>query len=342
MEKLMEINHLEITFVNDEVSTKVVKDISFSLYEGETLAFVGESGCGKSVTAKALMGLLPQKKVRIGEKSEILYRGENILNYREEQWTDYCGKECAMIFQDSMAALNPTMTVGRQIAENLLVHRKISKAEAMKKAVEALEGVGISKPEQRAMQYPHEFSGGMRQRSMIAMAMICHPRILIADEPTTALDVTIQAQILELMGRLKKQNQMSMLLITHDLGVVAGIADRIAVMYAGKIVEIGSCRDIYYRMKHPYTKGLLDSVPRLDVGREKKMKAVGGMPPNMANEQKGCPFAPRCRYCMEICMEEEPPVYDFGEGHQAACWLHDPEAGGLQCEFSTGGGRECL
>lgn len=246
-----------------------------------------------------------------------------------------------MIFQDSMAALNPTVTVGKQIAENLLVHTKISKAEAMQEAVKALKEVGIQAPEQRARQYPHEFSGGMRQRSMIAMAMICHPRILIADEPTTALDVTIQAQILELMDKLKKKNKMSLLLITHDLGIVAGMADRIAVMYGGKIVETGSRRDIYYQMRHPYTKGLLESVPRLDIESGKKMESIKGMPPNLESEPQGCAFAPRCKYCMAICMEEEPPEYEFGNGHKASCWLHAPEADIEGCELHTGGGSLC-
>jgi len=202
----------------------------------------------------------------------------------------------------------------------------------MKEAEKALKEVGISKPEKRSRQYPHEFSGGMRQRSMIAMAMICHPKVLIADEPTTALDVTIQAQILELMENLKNKNQMSLLLITHDLGIVAGMADRVAVMYAGKIVEIGNYRDIYYHMKHPYTRGLLSSAPRLNVEKGKTMEAIAGMPPNLENEFKGCAFVPRCKYCMDKCKEKEPPLHDFGNGHHASCWLYDEAANGYKCK----------
>lgn len=341
MKKLMEIENLEVTFPDHGKELRAVRGISFELYEGEALALVGESGCGKSVTARAMMGLLPGRNRQIGEQSQIRYKGKNILGYTDEEWNRYCGEECAMIFQDAMAALNPTQTVGAQIAENLVVHRSISKSEAMQEAVRMLKEVGISNPGERVKQYPHEFSGGMRQRSMIAMAMICHPKILIADEPTTALDVTIRAQILSLMKRLKEKNKMSLLLITHDLGIVAGMADRTAVMYAGKIVEIGDSRLIYYDTRHPYTYSLLRAVPRLDMEKGKKLMAIEGMPPKLTEPQKGCPFAARCLYCMEVCMEEEPPIYMFGDGHQAACWLHDPQADTSGCEFQTGGERVC-
>lgn len=328
MEKLLDVHNLEISFRSRRAETKAVRDVSFSLYEGETLALVGESGCGKSVTAKALMGLLTKKEVRVAENSRILYQGENILDYSEEQWRRYCGQECAMIFQDSMAALNPTIWVGKQIAENLRIHQKITMKEAMKAAENALEEVGISNPKRRVRQYPHEFSGGMRQRSMIAMAMVCHPKILIADEPTTALDVTIQTQILELMKELKEKNRMSMLLITHDLGVVAGMADRIAVMYAGKIIELGTCREIYYQGKHPYTKALLNSALRLDLQKGEVAEEIKGMPSNLEEEWKGCAFAPRCRDCRSICREQEPPIYELSGGHQVSCWKMKEEESG--------------
>lgn len=337
MRKRMEIKNLEITFPDHGKALHAVRGISFDIYEGEAMALVGESGCGKSVTAKAVMGLLPGRTQLIGSESEIKYNGRNILKYTEDEWTRYCGNECAMIFQDAMAALNPTKTIGEQVAENLIVHNKISKKDAMKKAEEMLAKVGISNAQERVRQYPHEFSGGMRQRSMIAMAMICQPKILIADEPTTALDVTIQAQILNLMNRLKIENKMSLLLITHDLGVVAGMADRTAVMYAGKIVEIGGSREVYYDTRHPYTYSLLQAVPRLDMEKGKKLMAIEGMPPKLTKKQSGCAFASRCSYCMNICMKEEPPVYEFGDGHQAACWLHHPEADTSGCPFKTGG-----
>lgn len=321
MDKILEIKNLSIGFKDKKEETPVVKNISFSLFEGEVLAIVGESGCGKSVTAKSLMGLLPDENATIYSESQVIYKGENILQYNEKQWTNYCGKECAMIFQDSMAAMNPTMTVGKQIAENLRIHQKMTKREALKRAALALKEVGINDSDKRVKQYPHEFSGGMRQRSMIAMAIVCNPRILIADEPTTALDVTIQIQILQLMKELKEKNKMSILLITHDLGVVAGMADRIAVMYAGKIVEMGEYEDIYYHSKHPYTRSLLDAVPRLDISEKEKMKSIKGMPPGPEEKIEGCVFAPRCPYCMRICLEEEPILQLHENEHSYACWL---------------------
>lgn len=325
MEKILEVQNLEISFQSRRATTRAVRGISFSLYKGETLALVGESGCGKSVTVKALMGLLTKKETRVSENSRILYQGENILDYSEDQWRRYCGQECAMIFQDAMATLNPTITVGKQIAENLRIHRKITKQEAIKVAENALKEVGISESEKRICQYPHEFSGGMRQRSMIAMAMICHPKILIADEPTTALDATIQMQILELMRKLKEENQMSLLLITHDLGVVAGMADRIAVMYAGKIVELGTCRDIYYKGRHPYTKALLNSALRVDLKKGELLEEIKGMPPNLEENWKGCAFASRCKDCKSICREQETPIFKVSTGHQVSCWKMEVE-----------------
>lgn len=341
MKKLLEIQNLQISFPAFGGELHAVRGISFDIYEGESLALVGESGCGKSVTAKALMGLISASNGNISKDSHILYKGKNILSYNKNQWSEYCGKDCAMIFQDAMAALNPTIRIGNQIAENLIVHQKISKKEADKKAVKALSEVGISQPEERALQYPHEFSGGMRQRCMIAMAMVCRPALLIADEPTTALDVTIQSQILDLMKKLKEENHMALLLITHDLGVVAGIADRTAVMYAGQIIEIGKSREIYYTPRHPYTFSLLKAVPKLNTSGRHRLPAIDGMPPDLSEPLPGCPFADRCRYCMQICTEEMPPRYEFEENHFTACWLHDPSADTKNCEIKTGGGKRC-
>lgn len=335
MDKLIEIQNLNVSFQSFGKEIKVVRGVTFDIYKGEALALVGESGCGKSVTAKALMGLISKKNGTIGNESKIIYEGTNIMTYNQNQWSNYCGQECAMIFQDAMVALNPTLKIGTQIAENLLVHKKISRKEAKEKAILALQAVGIPEPEKRAEQYPHEFSGGMRQRSMIAMAMVCTPKLLIADEPTTALDVTIQAQILELMKQFKKETKMSLLLITHDLGVVAGIADRIAIMYAGEIVEIGSVREIYYAPRHPYTYSLLKTVPKLNHQVGKRLITIEGMPPDLTELQEGCAFADRCKYCMHICILEKPSVYHFEKGHSASCWLHNDFSNTENCEIKT-------
>lgn len=302
-----------------------VRGVSFNVDRGETIAIVGESGCGKSVTAKTIMNLIKVPPAEIKEGSQVLFEGENVLKFDKKRLRQYRGGDTAIIFQDALAALNPTMTVGKQITENLLHHEKISKKEAMQKAVELLRMVGIPQPEQRVKQYPHEFSGGMRQRVMIAIAFACNPKLLIADEPTTALDVTIQAQIMDLIKDLQKKMGTAVILITHDLGVVANVAHRIEVMYSGKIVERGKSLDVFKHPRHPYTNALLDAVPRLDLENKQTLASIEGTPPDLLNPPAGCPFSTRCKYCMEICCKEQPEMRTFEDGHEAACWLYSLE-----------------
>ncbi|WP_040192709.1 ABC transporter ATP-binding protein [Clostridium culturomicium] len=337
MGKLLEVNNLRVSYHTYAGEVQSVRGITFDVEEGEALAIVGESGCGKSVTAKSIMGLIKKPAGEIKAGSEILYRGQNILNFSKKEWSEYRGGESAIIFQDALAALNPTMTVGKQIAENLIMHKNMSKAEALKEAVNMLRLVGIPNPEERVKQYPHEFSGGMRQRVMIAIAFACDPKLLIADEPTTALDVTIQSQIMDLIKKLQKELNTSVILITHDLGVVANVAKRIVVMYSGNIVEKGSCEDIFYNPKHPYTLALLSAVPRLDLKNKQELASIEGTPPDLIAPPKGCPFSTRCKYCMEICCEKAPEYTEFGYGHVAACWLHHPYAAKELNPFGYGG-----
>ena len=303
---ILEVKNLRVSYHTYAGEVKSVRGVNFTLEKGEALAIVGESGCGKSVTAKSIMGLIKAPQGEIKKDSEIWYNGENILNYNKKQWQHYKGGECAIIFQDALASLNPTMRVGKQIMENLMGHKNMNKKEAAKEAVEMLRLVGIPEPEKRVKQYPHEFSGGMRQRVMIAIAFACDPKILICDEPTTALDVTIQGQILDIIKGLQKKNNTSVIMITHDLGVVANIAQNIAVMYSGIIVERGSCEDIFYRPRHPYTWALIQSVPRLDLQNKQELATIPGTPPDLLNPPVGCPFCTRCKYCMAICKEEMP------------------------------------
>lgn len=323
---ILEVNNLRVSYHTYAGEVKSVRGVSFSLDKGEAIAIVGESGCGKSVTAKSIIGLIKGPQGEIKEGSEILYNGENILNYDKKQWQKYKGGECAIIFQDALASLNPTMRVGKQIMENLMGHMNMTRQEAVKEAIEMLRLVGIPEPEKRVKQYPHEFSGGMRQRVMIAIAFACDPKLLICDEPTTALDVTIQGQILDIIKGLQKKNSTSVIMITHDLGVVANIAQKIAVMYSGIIVEYGNSRDIFYRPRHPYTWALIQSVPRLDLKNKQELATIPGIPPDLLNPPVGCPFSTRCKYCMPICKEKMPDKTEFGEGHTAACWLHHPMA----------------
>ena len=334
---ILEVKKLRVSYHTYAGEVKAVRGVQFSLEKGQELAIVGESGCGKSVTAKSIMGLIKAPQGEIKENSEILYHGENILKYNKKQWQHYKGGECAIIFQDALASLNPTMRVGKQIMENLMGHKNMTKQEAAKEAVEMLRMVGIPEPEKRVRQYPHEFSGGMRQRVMIAIAFACEPKLLIADEPTTALDVTIQAQILELMMDLKDKLGMAIIMITHDLGVVANIAQKIAVMYSGIIVESGTCEDIFYRPRHPYTWALIRSVPRLDLKNKQELATIPGTPPDLLNPPVGCPFCTRCSYCMPICKEEMPEVTEFGGEHKAACWLHHPMAPKVEMPNLEGG-----
>lgn len=320
--QILKVNNLQVSYHTYAGEVKAVRGVSFEVNTGEALAVVGESGCGKSVTAKSIMGLIKPPQGEIKKGSEILYNGENILNYNKKQWQAYKGGECAIIFQDALASLNPTMRVGKQIMENLIVHKHMSKAEAKQEAINMLRLVGIPEPEKRVRQYPHEFSGGMRQRVMIAIAFACDPKLLICDEPTTALDVTIQGQILDILKDLQKKNNTSIIIITHDLGVVANLAQEIAVMYSGVIVEKGKSDDIFYHPRHPYTWALIKSVPRLDLENKQVLASIPGTPPDLLNPPVGCPFSTRCSYCMEICREQMPESTDFGNGHMASCWLH--------------------
>ena len=337
--KILEVKNLRVSYHTYAGEVKSVRGVSFDLETGKALAIVGESGCGKSVTAKSIMGLIKGPQGEIKEGSEILYNGENILNYDKKQWQAYKGGECAIIFQDALASLNPTMRVGKQIMENLMVHKNMTKKEAAAEAVEMLRMVGIPEPEKRVKQYPHEFSGGMRQRVMIAIAFACDPKLLICDEPTTALDVTIQGQILDIIKDLQKKHNTSVIMITHDLGVVANIAQDIAVMYSGVIVEKGKCEDIFYTPRHPYTWALIQSVPRLDLENKQELASIPGTPPDLLNPPVGCPFCTRCKYCMEICREEMPELTEFQEGHVAACWLHHPMAPKVEMPNLKGGQR---
>lgn len=321
-EKLLEVKNLRVSYHTMAGEVQSVRGVSFHVNKGETVAVVGESGCGKSVTAKTIMNLIKTPPAEIKEGSEVLFEGENILKFDKKRLSAYRGGEAAIIFQDALAALNPTMTVGKQIVENLLHHKKMSKKEAMNEAVELLRKVGIPQPEKRVKQYPHEFSGGMRQRVMIAIAFACTPKLLIADEPTTALDVTIQAQIMNLIKDLQREMGTSVILITHDLGVVANVAHRIVVMYSGKIVERGTSLEVFDHPRHPYTNALLEAVPRLDLENKQVLTSIEGTPPDLLNPPAGCPFSTRCKYCMEICCNEQPPVTKFGGEQEASCWLY--------------------
>lgn len=321
-EKLLEVKNLRVSYHTMAGEVQSVRGVSFDLYKGETIAVVGESGCGKSVTAKSIMRLIKTPPAEIKEGSEILFEGEDILKFDKKRLRSYRGGESAIIFQDALAALNPTMTVGKQIMENIRHHQKVSKKEAKEMTVELLRKVGIPQPQDRVNQFPHEFSGGMRQRVMIAIAFANSPKLLIADEPTTALDVTIQAQIMNLIKALQKEEGTSVILITHDLGVVANIAHRIVVMYAGQVVEQGNSLDVFYHPRHPYTNVLLEAVPRLDLKNKQVLSSIEGTPPDLLAPPAGCPFCTRCKYCMEICSKEAPASVQFEDGHTASCWLY--------------------
>lgn len=315
---LLEVKDLRMFFHTKDGVVKAVNDVSYTLDKGETLGVVGESGSGKSVTAMTIMGLIEMPPGKI-EGGDILYRGESLLDKSEKELQAIRGNDIAMIFQDPMTSLNPVYTVGRQLGEGLRVHRGYSKREALARAVELLHMVGIPNAEQRVKEYPHQFSGGMRQRAMIAMALACDPDILIADEPTTALDVTIQAQIVELMQEIQAKNNNAIIMITHDLGVVANMADKIMVMYAGRPVEFGTADDIFYNPLHPYTWGLMRSIPEPDMYEKKPLKPIDGNPPSLVHLPSGCSFHPRCPYATELCRNELPPLYETKSGHYARC-----------------------
>lgn len=321
MNKVLEVNDLHVSFDTYAGEVQAVRGVNFYLNEGEVLAIVGESGCGKSVTAQTIMKLNPMPPARI-VSGDIVLGEYDIVNSTEKDMMKIRGKDVSMIFQDPMTCLNPTMQVGKQLTEAIKKHQKLSKEEANKEAIRLLELVKIPNAKQRANQYPHEFSGGMRQRVMIAMALSCSPKLLIADEPTTALDVTIQAQIMDLLQDIKEQTNTAIILITHDLGVVASMADRVAVMYAGKVVETGTAEDIFYRPSHPYTKALLESLPATNMERSKRLVSIPGTPPDLLNPPVGCGFASRCTNCMKVCQTKLPPEFTVGENHIAACWLH--------------------
>lgn len=324
MEKLLEIKNLRTSFFTHVGEVKAVGGVSFHLNKGEAIGVVGESGSGKSITMMSLMRLLADTGKIV--EGEILFKGKDLTKLSEKEMEVIRGNEIGMIFQDPMTSLNPVYTIGNQLMEPLLKHRGLSKKEAFDRAVHMLSLVGIPSPEKRMKQYPHEFSGGMRQRAMIAMALCCEPKLLIADEPTTALDVTIQAQILELMKDLKEKLGTSIILITHDLGVVADVCSRINVMYGGLIAETGSSRDIFYNPKHPYTWGLLRSIPNPHSDERERLIPIEGTPPDLLKPPVGCPFAPRCEYAMKVCESQRPPLFEIEENHKAACWLNHPSA----------------
>ena len=322
-EYLVDIKNERLSFFTPAGEVKALNDVSIHLREGEVLGIVGESGSGKSVTAYSLMGLTAYTGKLIG--GSLYFNGHQVDQMTDKEMRKIRGNEISIIFQDPMTSLNPVYTIGNQIMEAVLLHTDKTKAQAKERAKELLELVGINEPEKRLKQYPHELSGGMRQRVMIAIALACEPKLLIADEPTTALDVTIQAQILELMMELKDKLGMAIIMITHDLGVVASMCERIAVMYAGKVIEYGTADDIFYNPKHQYTKGLIRSIPRIDAKEHERLVPIEGTPVDMLNPPKGCPFAPRCEECMKICLREMPPVTNFDRIHYTQCWLIQKE-----------------
>ena len=323
--KILEVKELRINFKTYAGVVQAVRGVNFELYEGETLAIVGESGSGKSVTSNALMKLIPQPP-GIYAAGEILFDGKNLVQLTDREMAKVRGNDISMIFQDPMTALNPTMRIGKQIIEVILQHTSVSKADAKSRAIQILDQVGIPYPEKRFSSFPHELSGGMRQRIVIAIALAADPKLLIADEPTTALDVTIQAQILELMKTIQKTSNMSIIFITHDLGVVANVADRVAVMYAGQIVEYGTVNEVFYNPQHPYTWGLLGSMPDLDNDADELLRAIPGSPPNLIDPPKGDAFASRNEFALAIDFEKEPPMFQVSETHFAKTWLLHPSA----------------
>jgi oligopeptide transport system ATP-binding protein len=317
---LLEVNGLRTQFFTQDGVVQAVNGVSFYLEEGETLGIVGESGCGKSVSVLSVMRLIPQPPGKIVD-GEVLFEGEDLLGVSDDEIRRVRGNKIAMIFQDPMTSLNPVLTIGRQIGEALQLHLGMNKEESRKRSAELLSMVGIPQAADRLDDYPHQFSGGMRQRAMIAMALACNPQLLIADEPTTALDVTIQAQIVELVKRLRDEIGMAVIWITHDLGVVAGIADRMMVMYAGFVVEEAQVKEVYGDPRHPYTIGLLGSLPRLDEIREERLTSIEGLPPDLIDLPDGCPFAARCVYAIDRCWEERPELEPVGPRHRIACWV---------------------
>jgi oligopeptide transport system ATP-binding protein len=318
--RLLDVRDLKVEFQTLEGTVHALNGVSFSVEPGQTLGIVGESGCGKSVSVLAVMRLIPQPPGKI-VTGEVNFAGRNLLSLSGPEMQDVRGKDISMIFQDPMTSLNPVLTIGRQIGETMMVHKGLSENEARRAAIELLDQVGIPNPAVRLDDYPHHFSGGMRQRVMIAMALSCKPRLLIADEPTTALDVTIQVQILDLVKQLRDQMDMAVIWISHDLAVIAELADRVAVMYSGYLVEETDVFQLYQQPRHPYTLALLQSLPRMDTGELDKLAAIPGSPPDATRLPPGCPFAPRCRFAMARCHQENPQLMDVGPDHRAACWM---------------------
>lgn len=320
MGTLIEVSDLKTHFFTHDGVVKAVDGISYDVKEGETVALVGESGCGKSVSVLSIMRLIPQPQGRI-MGGRVVFDGKDLLKLDNEEIRRIRGKEIAMIFQEPMTSLNPVLTIGRQLTEALEIHMNMDKDEAKNRAVELLGLVGIPDAEQRLSQYPHQFSGGMRQRMMIAMALSCRPKLILADEPTTALDVTIQAQILELLKDLSKEFGVAIIIITHNLGIVARYADRVNIMYAGRLIERGTCKEIYHNPRHPYTIGLMHSVPRLDQPRKTRLNPIEGQPPEMIDLKPICSFLDRCKFAIDRCSNEVPPLREVVEGHLSACWV---------------------
>ena len=326
-DKLIELVDLKTYFYTEDGVVKAVDGVSFTIERQKTLGVVGESGCGKSVTALSIMGIVPMPPGKIMGGQVLYHRnGQAVeltkLDPKGKQYRSIRGKEIAMIFQEPMTSLNPVYTIGNQIMEAIILHQKVGKREARERAISMLKEVGIPNPEQRVDEYPHQLSGGMRQRAMIAMALSCNPQLLIADEPTTALDVTIQAQILELMKELQKEHRMALMMITHNLGVIAEVSDDVAVMYMGKVVEYSTAQKVFHDPKHPYTQGLMESIPALTKKKE-RLKPIKGMVPDPYNLPKGCPFEPRCPHAMAVCKEKMPPLKEVAQGHKGACWLYE-------------------
>lgn len=314
---LLKVNHLQTIFSTEEGKVTAVDDVTFSVEKGETVGIVGESGCGKSVTSESIIRLLNEDTTEY--KGEVIFEGENLLTLGSSEMRKIRGNKISMIFQDPMTSLNPVETIGDQISEAIMIHQHVKKSEARKIAIRMIEITGIPGPEKRVDEYPHEISGGMRQRILIAMALACNPKVLIADEPTTALDVTIQAQILELIEKLKKELEMGVIMITHDLGVVAEICDKVVVMYLGQVIEEGDVKDIFSTPLHPYTKGLLKSIPQLDGDRSKELHVIKGVVPALNAVPSGCRFAPRCEFASDIC-KQEPKLEETANGQKVRCW----------------------
>ncbi|MCZ2259097.1 ABC transporter ATP-binding protein [Sporosarcina sp. G11-34] len=338
-ENILDVNNLHVSFKTRNGAITAVKGVSFSVKKGETLAIVGESGSGKSVTAKSIMRLLPKHSADT-PLGEIIYENQDLLKMSAKEIQKVRGSEISMVFQDPMTSLNPTMKIGKQIMEGLSKHQTLTKAEARQRALEMLELVGIPNAKSRLDAYPHQFSGGMRQRVVIAMALACNPKLLIADEPTTALDVTIQAQILQLMKDLQEKMDTAIILITHDLGVVANMADRVAVMYAGEVVEYGTLDEIFYETQHPYTLGLLGSMPNLNASRSEPLIPIPGSPPDLATLGTGCPFAARCPYTMKVCHDFHPETTHLSNSHSVSCWLQDSRTPANHAPETVGSAHE--